>query len=163
MSRTRLGVGIAGVAVATLFVPALASATPSPSPVRESNSTVSSVASSTVPAASDSRKRPKCSYPPHRAELSISPGDKTYRHPTRVAFSGQLHRGKCGVKGERVKLYAGTRKVGTDTTDRSGGWGITVRVQRTTRYYALSSDPDAQSRTVKITIRKHDDHHHDHH
>ena len=155
MRNIRLGVGIASVAAATVFVPAFAGASPSAPPVDPRHLAVTSAAATTASAASAAKKRPTCAYPPHRASLSI--GARVSRHSTRVSFGGRLSRGKCGVQGARIsliKVHSGV--VGSDTTDRNGSWGITVgRVTRTTSYYARSSNPRAQSGTVTIVIRKH--------
>jgi hypothetical protein len=158
MRSTHLGVGIASVVAATLFVPALAGASQSaPATATRVAPTVTSAVAPTAAAASAAKKRPKCAYPPHRAVLSIGPGNKTFKHPTSVTFGGRLHRGACGPVGASIRLInsATGDVVGRDTTDRRGGWGITVRVQRTNRYFARSNNPDARSGTVKITIRHH--------
>jgi hypothetical protein len=153
MRNMRLGVGIASVAAATLFVPAFAGASPSASRVDPRQQAVSSA--TTAAAASAATRRPKCAYPPRPAVLSI--GARISRDSTRVSFGGRLSRGKCGVQGagiRLIKVHSGV--VGSDTTDRNGSWGITVgRVTRTTSYYARSSNPRAQSGTVTIIIRKH--------
>ena len=156
MRNIRLGVGIASVAAATLFVPAFAGASPAArSPANPRNPAVTSAAATTAAAARAATRRPTCAYPPHRAMLSI--GARVSRHSTRVSFGGRLSRGKCGVQGARISLIkVHSRVVGRDTTDRNGNWSITAgRVTRTTSYYARSSDPRAQSGTVTIIIRKH--------
>ena len=162
MRNARLGVGIAGVAAATLFVPALVGASSS-APLRVNASTPTVLAAATsAPATSATGMLPTSSYPPHRPVLTIRPGNRTYQHPTRVTFGGRLFHGTNGRMGVTVQLInaATGDVVGRDTTDRTGRWGITIRVQKTNRYYVRYMK--VQSRTVTITIRNHH-HHHAHH
>ena len=122
MRDSRLGLAMASVAAGALFLPALAGASPSTPPrVREAGPTAS-LSSATAPAASTPSRLRRCAYPPNRAVLSIRVGDNIHRRRARVTFRGRLHRGTCGLQGERVVLVnARTGRVaGSDFTGRNG-------------------------------------------